>query len=107
MVRIGGAVVACVVLAWLTAARVHVWGDERALWQEAVARAPLKPRPWINLGNQFRLRGSDGLAEYCYRQAIAVAVDRPPVERDASTRIAEANLARLHVDLEAWLRAPE
>lgn len=99
------AIVAVVVLAWvaITAARVHVYGDERLVWMEAVQQAPLKPRPWINLGRQFALVGADHIAEQYYGRAMSLATARPELERQRSITLAQANVQRLSVDLLAWL----
>ena len=80
-----------------TAARIHVWGDERLLWSEAVAHAPDKPRPWVNLGNQYARLGAPGMATYAYEQAIRSAASpmRSADEQRIGRGIAEANLARL------------
>ena len=49
---IGRWVVILIGIWWVltTATRVEVWGDEPAVWAEAVAHSPAKPRPWINYG---------------------------------------------------------
>lgn len=36
-------------LAWQSHAQMARWQDDRALWASAVALAPLKPRPTVNL----------------------------------------------------------
>lgn len=98
--RIGLVCAVGMVLAVLTAARVHVWGDERALWAEAVSRAPLKPRPWVNLGRQYQLHGQALLAADAYREALRVAQrpGRAMDERIATEAIALINLSVLRSD---------
>jgi protein O-mannosyl-transferase len=44
---------AAAVVALFSTFRVHVWRSERLLWTEAVARAPLKLRPRIQLSRTF------------------------------------------------------
>ena len=81
-----------------TQGRIHLWSNgERGLWADAVAQAPAKPRPWVNLGRQYALDGADQLAEAAYRRAM-VAADQPGRSRDEQVfgrGLAEANLALL------------
>lgn len=81
----------------LTAARVHVFGHERRIWQDAVIHAPAKPRPWVNLGRQDHLVGSVASAEDAYTTAIVLAFQpgRSREERIVAVAVAEANLALL------------
>lgn len=81
-----------------TAARVQDWTSERRLWTSAVAVSPLKPRPWINLGNAYSRLGSDGLAAYAYRTARDLARARTGSERSIGEGIAVANLALMAVE---------
>lgn len=91
-----------VVGAWMvltTAGRVQVWsGPERGLWHEAVAHSPQKPRPWVNLGNQYLADGADVLAAEAYTAAAALALapQRARVEGPMRGRhVALLNLAIL------------
>lgn len=91
------ACLAVVGIAWVltTALRAPIWTDERALWADAVAKAPQKPRPYVNLGKQYHLRGAGWLAEGAYREAIRIsqAPTRSQDERVIGRALAEANLA--------------
>jgi hypothetical protein len=94
------------VLALTTSARVVVWQDERRVWTEATERSPLKPRPWINLGVQYERVGATAAARVCYERALVVsqAVARSADERDRGVRIARANLTRLSLEWDTWIR---
>ena len=73
----------------------HVWADERRIWTDAVQQAPEKPRPWVNLGNQYGNRGQLDLASDAYRTASALA-QRPGRSREEQTigwSLSETNLA--------------
>lgn len=87
---------------WLltTVQRVHVWGDERLLWAEAARLAPEKPRPWVNLGNQYARAEVNDLAAEAYQEAIRLAANprRGTDEQRIGRAIAEAMLARLWFD---------
>ena len=86
-----------IVMVLTTAMRVPIWTDEQALWRDAVLKAPLKPRPWVNLGKQYHLRGQADLAEGAYQTAILVArqSERSRDEQTLGRGLAEANLALL------------
>lgn len=93
-------VVVGVALAASTTYRVHLWTDgERLLWAEAVRRAPEKPRPWINLGNQYVNSGLDELAEDAYERATVLSENpsRLSDERAYGFSLAQANLAQLEM----------
>ncbi len=57
----------------LTVARVAVWGDEVALWEDAVTKAPNSAIPRINLGVAYARRGDAERAIAAYREAIALS----------------------------------
>lgn len=80
-------------LAVSTASRVEVWGDERALWLNAVQQAPDSPRPWVNLARQYALSGDIDRAEAANERAIWVAQARTYDDGRASVAFAWANLA--------------
>ena len=67
------------ILTWVAIAavatrdRAALWPDERGLWADAVAQAPAKPRPWINLGRMYALDGAAGMAEDAYLRGMAAA----------------------------------
>jgi protein O-mannosyl-transferase len=78
---------AAAALALISAYRVHIWGNERTLWAEAVRQAPRKLRPRILLS-----RASDtstALAILDDAQVIAPADARVPIEK--GLRLIEAN----------------
>lgn len=85
------------VLLSLTAGRVYVYGDEGRVWADAVAHAPEKPRPWINLGRVWAQRGDVGGAHAAYTRAwrLAQAPERGRYEAQAGTGIALVNRALL------------
>lgn len=83
-----------------TAAQIRRWGDEGRLWAVAVARAPLKPRPWVNLGGQQLRQGDAAGARQSWEVAALLAQDqrRPLAERVFGEGLAVANLALLLAD---------
>lgn len=90
-----------VVMTVSTAQRAHIWGRERALWLEAVAHSPAKPRPWINLGVEHVRDGAKLSARQAYHTAIALSRDprRERVEGPMRARhVALLNLALLEAD---------
>ena len=80
-----------------THSRIARWGSEPALWADAAAHAPNKPRPWINLGRQYALSGDARAAEAAYRRGMAAAdtPGRAPDERIFGYGIGAANVALL------------
>ena len=54
------------VLTSMTAKRNTVWANNVVLWEDAVAKAPAKPRPHFNLGQAYQEAGrtQDALREY-------------------------------------------
>ena len=96
--RVFARVVVAAVLGMLllsTAGRLCVWRDARRVWAEAVRLAPDKPRPWVNLGRVYQLRGHDALAIDAYETAMRLSLQpsRGPDERVIGRSMAEANLA--------------
>ncbi len=90
-------IVGGLLLSLLTSSRVHVWGDERLLWMEAVRVSPDKPRPWVNLGKQYAIHGELALAVDAFQESIRRAAN-PARSRDEQVlgrALAEANLAVL------------
>lgn len=87
-------------LAGLTASRVRVWHDELTLWTDATQKAPLRPRPWVNLGRAQQLTGDLFAANQSYHRAIALSFD-PRRQRGASLYAelaAETDLASLMLE---------
>ena len=77
----------------------HVWVNERQLWTDAVQQAPRKPRPWVNLGNQYGNQREYALAAEAYRTASHLS-QQPGRSREEQTNgwaFAETNLALLDV----------
>lgn len=95
--RISILVVGGLVLSLLTATRVQTWRGDLPLWAEAVRQSPDKPRPWVNLGKQYHLRGQHALAAWAYQTAIDLSgrAGRSRDEQVYGSAIAGANLALL------------
>ena len=95
--RISVLVVGGLVLSLLTATRVQAWRGDLPLWAEAVRLSPAKPRPWVNLGKEYHLRGHHDLARWAYQTAIDLSgrAGRSRDEQVYGRAIAEANLALL------------
>lgn len=96
-----------VVALWLlslslaTSIRCRVWASDRALWADAVEKAPLKPRVVMNDGRAHELAGDTEAAERAYRRVIGLSFDqrRSLYVRRFSQAAAEVNLA--HLDMKA------
>lgn len=99
-IRIATAVAVAVLWTGLTSQRVALWTSERALWANAVAHAPLKPRPWVNLGKQYALEGADRLAADAYETGIRLtqAPLRSREEQIVGRAVGEMNLALLRLE---------
>ena len=96
--RVGVGLVLCA-LALLSAVRQQTWQDERRLWAGAVAHSPDKPRPWINLGQQYARHGEDGMADDAFAWASVLA-QRPSRSREEQVRawaMADTNRAILRM----------
>ena len=50
----------------------RVWRDDTALWQDAIAKAPLKARPYHNLGLARQSRGDFKNAAVAYQRALDI-----------------------------------
>lgn len=89
MVVVGG------VLLLTTARRVRVWTDETQVWAAATVTSPWKPRPWINLGRQYALRGDHTKAQQAYHTALMLSArpERSADEQHQGHLIASVNLA--------------
>jgi tetratricopeptide (TPR) repeat protein len=91
------------ILAWLAVLamtahrRLDVWQNEETLWADAAAKAPLKPRPVLNLGRVHELRGDLGFAEQSYRDVIHLASDRRRGDWQFAKAAAESNLAHVFI----------
>ena len=97
-----------VVIWWVTAtaAQVRLWHDEYRMWAQAVRVAPEKPRTWVNLAQQEVLKGTSLLAEDSYHRALWLALTRPESERRHTVHIVNTNLARMQLDVTAWINTP-
>lgn len=99
-VRIAAVVVVAVLWTVITSQeRVPLWTNEPALWVDAAAHAPLKPRPWINLGKQYVIDGDEALATEAYETGIrlAQAPGRSREEQIVGRAVGEINLALLQL----------
>jgi len=65
------------VLAGTAAARNAVWQDEVSLWEDIVAKSPLKARVHGNLGNAYQSRGRFGDAARQYQEVIRLDPNDP------------------------------
>lgn len=86
-----------VVLAATTSTRLPVWRTDLALWRDAVAAAPEKPRDVLNYGRALELAGDLAGANDAYRRVILLSFDlhRPAYIRRFSLAAAEVNLAHM------------
>lgn len=82
---------------WQTHQYVRVWQSDLTLWTHAARVAPLKPRPYVNLGVALILAGQFGAARAAFEHAEAVAqLPHVPVwDRQDAQRAAAANLRAL------------
>ncbi|MGA2436146.1 MAG: hypothetical protein ABSG25_12760 [Bryobacteraceae bacterium] len=60
------------VAGWLTAARAAVWGNETALWEDSVAKAPNKARPRQHLAYAYFTHGQCDAAIQQYEAAARI-----------------------------------
>lgn len=70
---IGVCVIWLGLLACATHLRAQVWTSDGTLWEDAIQQAPLKPRPWINVGLAREQRGDWPGALAAYQTALALA----------------------------------
>lgn len=77
--------------------RAQAWTNERTLWIDAVAQAPDKPRPMVNLAKQYAVDGALDLAATYYTRALNMAGEpgRSRDEQVYGVGFAAANLAIL------------
>jgi tetratricopeptide (TPR) repeat protein len=95
--RVVGVVAACAVLAGVgtaTALRNQVWTSAVALWSDASAKSPQKPRTWVNLGTAFHFTGRYEEAVRAYDRALALGYD-PTVPLELVVRNTALALVRL------------
>ena len=61
------AIAACSIL---TYQRNEVWQDRKALWMDAISKAPLNPRPYYNLGFVYMMDDNRERAMHFYNKAL-------------------------------------
>lgn len=85
-------------LALLTLSQNRVWTDDVRLWQNAARFAPLKPRPFINLGRALEAAGDDAGAEAAYLRAadLSYAQRKDSIPFAFAYSAAHTNLAHLY-----------
>ena len=97
-----------VLLPLSTAGRLQVWqGGALALWTEAVAHSPEKPRPWINYGRALADVGADDLSGDAYRTALDLASQPRRARVEGPMRQREVALWNLALAAAAEGRYPE
>lgn len=77
--------------------RAQVWQGELALWTDAVAKSPQKPRPWINLG-LAREQAGDLIGAFQAQQTAFSLAFQPRLttyQQVFSQVAAQTNLARM------------
>jgi tetratricopeptide (TPR) repeat protein len=86
-------------LSQVTEARLRVWQSDRALWADARAKAPAKPRAVMNYGRALELSGDSAGAEALYRTVIGLSFDqqRSAYVQRFSRAAAETNIAHLYM----------
>lgn len=93
----GLVVLLLLVMSGITYARATVWTSEYTLWTDAAAKAPQKPRPFINLGLAQEGTGDMDAALRTHQTALALSF-QPRLTRYQQnfSRIAsETNIARI------------
>jgi tetratricopeptide (TPR) repeat protein len=83
--------------ACVTHARAEVWASNLTLWTDAAAKAPLRPRAFINIGLEKELVGDLNGASQAYLAALALSQqDRlSTYQRVFHRAAAEVNNARV------------
>ena len=72
------AILILALMAYATQERHKVWQSEGALWEDIVAKSPLKPRGHLNLGNFYFARGHLDKAIQKYVDTANLKDNRPP-----------------------------
>lgn len=92
-----------VIVLWLAASavtthhRLPVWASDLTLWTDAAMKAPLKPRPVMNLGRARELGGDLETAAEAYRQTIRLTGDARRGDRKFAKAAAQSNLAHVYM----------
>ena len=80
----------------LTCARNQVWLSPLSMWTDITVKSPRKPRPHLNLGNEYYGRGNIAEAAIYWSRAAQLARSRPRTLDSAYfdyATIAESNIA--------------
>jgi tetratricopeptide (TPR) repeat protein len=93
-------VVASLVIAFslMTVSRNRVFADNISLWEDAVAKAPAKPRPHFNLGQAYQDAQRLTEAVQQYEQALALKPD---------IHAAYSNMAAIYLDQKQFNKGEE
>ena len=80
--------------ALISAVTMPIWRDDVTLWSHAVAAAPRKPRPTLNLARALILTGQLDQAETLLLRTLALAAQPhvPGYDRADAVSAATANL---------------
>lgn len=94
--------IVAIVMGWAVATHhrvATVWTSERALWADAMAQAPQKPRPTLNYGRTLELSGDVPGALVAYQHAMSLALDgrRSNAQQRFALAAAETNIAHAYV----------
>ena len=94
---IGWVLLAVLGLSLATFARAHIWQNELALWADATAQAPAKPRPFINLGLALEQAKDWNGALRAHQTAYALAFQPrlSQYQQRFSQVASETNIARI------------
>jgi len=101
----GGLLFGAAALAALGAAgasRAALYTDPVALWSDAVAKAPQRARPLVNLGVQLLLKNRLDPAESAFRKALALE----PGNRNAQCALDAIRVRRLSATFDEGSEAP-
>jgi len=82
----------------MTAARNSVWANNIALWEDAAAKSPEKPRPHFNLGHAYQQGGRFPESIREYEHALRLKPD---------LHAAYSNIASIYLDQNQFERAEE
>ncbi len=84
-------------LAVTTHTRLAVWQSELTLWTDAARKAPLKPRPVMDLGRAQEIGGDLASAQAAYRRTIELTKDERRGDRRFAKASAQSNLAHVYM----------
>lgn len=101
MTRPVQAILAVAIVCAMTVATAHrsrVWSSEVALWQDAVSKSPMKPRPRINLALALYRSGDSTAALGEYQNALRVSIVRPEQERMMARQYVATNMSQIFMN---------